>query len=245
MVVSWEILEYTNDNRKEIKYLQTVYKIVNKLNGRYYIGSTNDIDNRFNVHMNTLIDRYPNSELYQEIHEYGKDNFEMLIIYESENIIEASRIESNMIRENKNDVLMYNKVMGASGRRVLSDEDIIFIRNLYASKQFYIQEAYDKYYKGKVSFRAFKKAWHGDTFKDISYHVYTKENKKFHFSLGQSRRGEVNRSAIFTERDVIDIRKRQKSGEDKQFVKEDYAHLDAPHGFDAIWKGENWKHIIV
>lgn len=226
--------------------MQTVYKITNVVNKRYYIGSTSNIEDRFSVHMSEdSKDKYPSNDFYKDIHTYGRDKFRIDIIYECKDIIEASRIESELIRSNKNDELIYNKMMGASGRRVFSDKDIIFIRNIYESKTMYIQEAYDEYYDEVVSFRAFKKAWHGDTFKDISYHVYTEENKRFHFSLGQSRKGEINRSAIFTEGDVIDIRTRKSKGEDKKSVKDDYAHLNAPHGFDGIWRGDNWKHVKI
>lgn len=194
---------------------------------------------------NYVSSKYPDSELYADIEKYGEKSFHIEILEENEDIIYISRTESTMIRKNRDDKLMYNKMMGASGRRVFYESDIVFIRSLYEGKNMYITQAYEKYYSKKVSFRAFKKVWHGDTFKDIYYHVYTEENKKFHFSLGQSRKGEVNRSAVFSEKDVIDIRTRQKNGEDKKDVKKDYEHLGAPHGFNEIWRGKNWKHVIV
>ena len=172
-------------------------------------------------------------------------DFDIEIIKETSDIIEASRLESSLIRNFKNKELLYNSILGAAGRRVFNDEDIIFIRNLYQEKKLYISDAYETYYKNKVTFRAFKKVWHGDTFKDISYHVYTKENKDWHFSKGQSRPGNVNGRSIFKEKEVIEIRKLKNSGLDFSEVKSMYNDKNdlAPHAFKGIWNYTTWKHI--
>lgn len=173
------------------------------------------------------------------------EDFDIEIIKETEDIIEASRLESYLIRNFKNKDLLYNSMLGAAGRRVFNEEDIIFIRNLYQEKNLYINEAYEKYYKNKVTFRAFKKVWHGDTFKDISYHVYTKENKDWHFSKGQSRPGSKNGRAIFTEDEVIKIRELKNSGLEFSEVRNMYNEKNklAPNAFRSIWDYTNWKHI--
>ena len=77
----------------------------------------------------------PNNELYQDIRKYGEENFIVEILFENENIVEASRYESNIIKENIKDPLIYNKSIGASGRKVLRDTDIVFIRDLYQKKR--------------------------------------------------------------------------------------------------------------
>lgn len=223
--------------------METLYKITNCKNNRYYIGSSNDFEHRMKSHKENIGDFEHHQELYLDFLKYGFDNFKFEKLYESEDKIEVSRMESRTIRENYEDKLMYNNMNGASGRRVLREDDVIFIRDLYSKKELYIFEAYDKYYKDIVTFRAFKKAWHGDTFKDIHYDVYTKENKRWHFSKGQSRQGEKNRSAIFTEQEVLDIRKRRDNGENKEDVRKLY-----PKGtkscFDGIWKDKNWKYLL-
>lgn len=172
-------------------------------------------------------------------------DFDIEIIKETSDIIEASRLESFLIRNFKNKELLYNSTLGAAGRRVFNDEDIIFIRNLYQEKKLYISDAYEMYYKSKVTFRAFEKVWHGDTFKDISYHVYTKENKDWHFSKGQSRPGNINGRSIFKEKEVIEIRKLKNSGLDFSEVKSMYNDKNdlAPNAFKGIWNYTTWKHI--
>lgn len=247
MVISWEILSVYFINLIRGGLMQSVYKITNKLNNRYYIGSSSNVEQRIKAHYKNS--RYkniqPNNELYQDIRKYGEENFIVEILFENENIVEASRYESDIIKENIKDPLIYNKSIGASGRKVLRDSDIFFIRDLYQKKELYIADAYNKYYKDIISFRAFKKAWHGDSFKNIHYDVYTIENKKFHFSKGQSRPEEKNGRAIYSKQNVIDIRTRQKNGEDKQSVYQDYKYLNSKAGFDYIWNGKNWKSIIV
>ena len=98
-------------------------------------------------------------------------DFDIEIIKETDDIVEASRLESYLIRNFENKSLLYNSSLGASGKRVFKEDDIIFIRNLYQEKRLYVSDAYEKYYKDKVTFRAFKKVWHGDTFKIGRAHV--------------------------------------------------------------------------
>lgn len=222
--------------------MNIVYKITNKINKKFYIGSTKDLDGRMNVHFGKrrLNDE---SEFYEDVEKYGEHSFKIDILLKTSDMVKASREESRLIRENADNALMYNKMVGASGRRVFYESDIVFIRDLYDSKSIYVRDAYKNYYEGTVSYRAFKKAWQGETFKDIHYHVYTKENKDFHFSWGQSRPGETNGKAIFKEYQVLDIRQRQKRGEEKQSVYEDYKYLNCKHGFYEIWTGKNWRNI--
>lgn len=236
--------------KEEVFNIETLYKIVCNVNNKFYIGSTSDFDVRLSEHIgNCKNEKYKVHykrcpKLYDDIINLGFENFTYIKLYESEDKIEISRKESKLIRENIGNELMYNNVLGASGRRVLSDEDVCFIRDLYASKTIYIKEAYDIYYKDIITYRAFKKCWHGDTFPDIHYDVYTKENKEWHFSKGQSRPGEKNRASKYTEEEVISIRKRRDSGESKADVWKDYKGRSHRNSFYAIWYDRNWKHLL-
>jgi group I intron endonuclease len=58
-----------------------IYKIVNKTNGKYYIGSANDIVRRWREHKTTLeLNKHPNDYLQSSWNKYGKDNFDFFII---------------------------------------------------------------------------------------------------------------------------------------------------------------------
>lgn len=225
--------------------METLYKITNKTNGKYYIGSTTNFETRLEQHWSEYehIRKRCCPELYKDLEELPKNFFEYEILFQSNDKVEVSRMESKLIREAKNDPLIYNISLGASGRRVLEQKDIVFIRELYNEKKMYITEAYNKYYKDVITFRAFKKAWHGDTFKDIHYHVYTKENKSWHFSKGQSRPGETNGCSIFTEKQVIEIRCRRDNGESMKDVFKDYPFVQLPC-FRSIWNNKTWKYLL-
>ncbi len=64
-----------------------VYKIVNKVNGKYYIGSSNDIVGKYGrwyEHKNDLnANRHDNSYLQRSWNKYGASNFEFFIVEET------------------------------------------------------------------------------------------------------------------------------------------------------------------
>lgn len=139
---------------------------------------------------------------------------------------------------------MYNKSLGASGRRVFYYSDIKFIRELYNTRTMTTEQAYKTYYKDIVTFRAFKKVWHGETFTDICPEVFTKENKDWYFAKGQSRPCEKNGKSKLTNKDVQEIRKRKLNGEKPKEVYEDYKHKGILYdGFCSVWRGRTWKNI--
>jgi len=60
-----------------------VYKIINNKNGKFYIGSTKDIDYRFKSHKYTLKKGvHQNKHLQNSYNKYGKGSFEFVVIFE-------------------------------------------------------------------------------------------------------------------------------------------------------------------
>ena len=58
-----------------------IYKIVNKVNGKYYIGSSNNIHQRWNQHKSSSNNNcHKNSHFQSSWNKYGKDNFEFIIV---------------------------------------------------------------------------------------------------------------------------------------------------------------------
>jgi len=63
--------------------MQAIYKILNKNNNKFYIGSTNNIKKRWNNHRcNLRNNRHENNYLQQAWNKYGEESFEFLILEE-------------------------------------------------------------------------------------------------------------------------------------------------------------------
>ena len=73
----------TKTNRK----ISGIYKIVNRTNGKYYVGSSNNIKRRWINHKYMLNKNYhDNKHLQSSWNKYGSGNFEFIIVeYVSEN----------------------------------------------------------------------------------------------------------------------------------------------------------------
>ena len=95
-----------------------VYKIVNKVNGKYYIGMTKQtLIKRFSQHkQNAKMGK--NTYLYNAIRKYGNDNFEIELLLECSNKEECCNLEIEYISKNKNG---YNLAPGGEGGFVVQD----------------------------------------------------------------------------------------------------------------------------
>ena len=71
-----------------------VYKITNTITGDCYIGSSKNVKQRWAAHKcKSVWNRFPNSQLYQDMQKYGVDKFEFEILaeIESEQLKEAEQ----------------------------------------------------------------------------------------------------------------------------------------------------------
>lgn len=67
--------------KQEIEKVSGVYKIINKVNNKYYIGSSNNIHKRWNEHKRTLNENKHHSQYLQRSwNKYGPESFDFLII---------------------------------------------------------------------------------------------------------------------------------------------------------------------
>ena len=75
--------------------MQGVYKIVNCKDGKFYIGSSVDIEKRFNSHRKALIEGKHNNEYLQNAwNKYGEDSFDFIVIEEVNDINELRNRET-------------------------------------------------------------------------------------------------------------------------------------------------------
>ena len=79
------ILErYKNGKIKGIKQKKTIYQILNKVNNKIYIGSSEQFDIRIKTHFSKLrMGKHENKELQKDFNLYGEESFSYSIIEEN------------------------------------------------------------------------------------------------------------------------------------------------------------------
>ena len=89
-----------------------IYKIVNKINNKYYLGSSKDFHVRKLKHFNELRKgKHHNIYLQRAFNKYGEENFEFIVLEECENTFEREQELLN----NLDLKLCYNVSLSASG----------------------------------------------------------------------------------------------------------------------------------
>lgn len=79
-----------------------VYKILNRKNGKFYIGSSIDVEKRFSSHKKELIaGTHNNKHLQNAWNKYGEDSFEFLVIEEVSDINELRNRETYYLQSTK------------------------------------------------------------------------------------------------------------------------------------------------
>ena len=229
-----------------------IYKIENLINGKIYVGQSNNIERRFSQHKSPYEQkRFSDKPLYKAFQKYGIENFSFSVIEECtiEQLNEKEKLWISKLQSltHQNG---YNITVGGDGvaddnhpNHKLTREDIVDIRNRY-NKRERCKEV-EAIYSDRIGHSGFSKIWKGETWKDIMPEVYTEENKEFHkHNTGQ--KGASNGRALLTEEDVYAIRLRKKNGEEMRQVYKDYEYTGIKlECFRQIWLGYNWKHIIV
>lgn len=109
-----------------------IYHIINKIDGKRYIGQTIDIERRRKTHLNRLRkNKHPNIQLQQAWNEWGEESFMFIYEeyeYEKEGFLNNKEIEQ--IQLYNSFVNGYNRTAGGQGgiaRRSLTYEQYCFI----------------------------------------------------------------------------------------------------------------------
>ena len=222
-----------------------IYKIENKINGKIYIGQSNNIQRRFQEHQTKgETSRIPVDIAIQK---YGKDNFTYTVIEET-TIDNLNQAEEFWIDYFNSVETGYNCSKGGNqqsigennGKAKLTEQDVIEIRKAYNNhlKQ---KDVYEKY-KDIISFGYFQNLWQGRSWSHVMPEVFTEENKQYY--IYNNSKGGNGASAKFSDEEVIKIRERYVNESAKQ-IYEDYKNRVSYQTFQAMLWGRSYKTLPI
>ena len=212
-----------------------IYKITNKINGNIYIGLSVDIYRRWQSHKQRYhkkSNKEYNKVLYKAFHKYGIENFTFEIIEECalEQLREREKYWIAYYDSYHNG---YNATPGGDDilpmpgekhpNHKLTEDDVIYIRELWASKTLSTREMYYEF-QDQIGKSGFKKIHTWQTWKNILPELNTEENRAWHAQNGKSYSNAYadNPKAVLTNTQYQDIEKRYLSGEFPKAIYEDY-----------------------
>lgn len=190
-----------------------IYKITNLINQKIYIGLTTcTLKERWQNHKGCV--KSDPRHLYRSMRKYGIENFKIEIVEETDSLEKLAQLEDYYINlyNSRDPNIGYNLSAGgqtnqldANGRAQLTLNEVVQIREIYHMGELRCKECWEMF-KTKISYSAFQKIWEGTTWKSIMPEIYTEEMKHLHASQ-KSNPGTKNGNAIYTDKEVIEIRK--------------------------------------
>lgn len=164
-----------------------IYKIFNKINGKYYIGSSDHIYKRWNSHKSCLNRQiHENSHLQFAWNKYGKCNFDLIILEETnDDLLNIEQKYLNEIKENSHQTYNINFIADKPPQSVESrkkQSDSMKGKSPWNKGKSGLQIAWNKGKQGiscsthiKMSDKAKQKRGNKNGFYD--YTIYTFKNK--------------------------------------------------------------------
>lgn len=222
-----------------------IYKITDNINGKIYIGQSNNIQRRFSEHQNRgATSRIPVDVAIQK---YGKENFNFEIIEEC-SIEQLNQKETYWITYFNSIENGYNCSVGgdqqsigsSNGRAILTENEVKFIRTAYNNHE-RRKDVYE-HFKDKITFSSFARIWDGSSWAHIMPEVLTEENKRYYSK--EATNGEKSSNAKLTDEEVIKIRERYVS-ENAKTIYKDYEGKCSYNTLQQILWGRTYKHLPI
>lgn len=222
-----------------------IYKITNNINGKIYIGQSNNIQRRFLEHKNRgATSRIPVDIAIQK---YGKENFSFEVIEEC-TIEQLNQKEMYWISYFNSVENGYNCLVGGdqqsigsnNGRAILTEDEVKIIRTAYNNHE-RRKDVYEQF-KDKIAFSSFARIWDGTSWTHIMPEVLTENNKKYYSK--EATNGEKSPNAKLTDKEVINIRERYVS-ENARAIYKDYENRCSYNTLQQILWGRTYKHLPI
>ena len=193
-----------------------IYKITNLFTGESYSGQSTNLERRFREHRNSSEDSYIDNAIF----EIGAENFSFEVLeFCTEDRLDSLEDYYIDLYKSNYEGFGYNIVRGgqhnigeSNPRAKLTEIDVYNIREAYKNHE-NKSSVYDKY-KHKISEYYFSNVWEGHSWKNIHYDVYSEENKRYY--MKETSIGEKSASAVFTDEEVLELRKRYVNESAKQ-----------------------------
>lgn len=116
---------------QHLLHAKGIYRIINKVNGKYYIGmTTTSFRKRYHQHKNKLRgNKHPNTYLQESYNKYSEVNFVFecyidMTYFSKEEILAK---EESLITQDYKSGLLYNAALGIL--RIKRDQDSLYLRN--------------------------------------------------------------------------------------------------------------------
>lgn len=218
-----------------------IYKYVNNINGKIYIGQSVNIKRRYCEHL--IRKALP---IEKAISKYGIENFTFEILEECKKE-ELDKKEIYYIEKFQSMEKGYNCSIGGginygenNGRALITEQEVINIRISYKNHE-RRKDVYDKY-KNLITFNTFAKIWDGSQWSYIMPEVYTKENKEYYATKATN--GELSYYAVFKNIEIVEMRERYVNETAKE-IYEDYKDRCSYQTLQQILWGRTYKELPI
>ena len=220
-----------------------IYQITNLINGKIYIGQTNNIQKRWANHR---CNNDPNMVIARALRKYGIDNFKFEVLLRGLTPDEANQKEIELIKE-KNSLVPYGYNVATGGKRIdgvsrlgadnsnahLTEEEAQYILD-NRDKPMYV--LYDLFCD-KISYESFKKIYHHQTYTNLTTTV---NEYPYNFEFGNQF---TNNPLEYDE--IVSLRERYANGEYWRDVYKDYEWAYKNEwSFYNVYTGRSYKLIM-
>lgn len=215
-----------------------LYTITNQVNGKQYVGKTNrSAAIRYKEHTKDFVlNNNGNRPLYRAMNKYGVESFNMKVIQSELSPQEAEELEIDLIHKLGTFNNGYNATVGGDGKtyRLISDEDIAFIVDLYAKDKKTIYEiarilnADEETISTRLKDAGITINWSGHNFFNLPIIMIDKQGNEMLFKTGDDLVEYVhsNNLSVAKKTRIAEGVQRVVSGKRKSYLQHTYKNVD-------------------